>query len=114
MRRVPWTARRSNQSVLKEINPDYSVKVLMQKLNPRIWSLDVNSLLTGKELDSRQIQGRRRGRPRMRQWDSITDAMNMNLGKLWEMVRDRGLVYCSPSGLEELDTMRQLNKKRIR
>ena len=50
----------------------------------------------------------------MRQWDSITDAMNMNLGKLWEMVRDRGLVYCSPSGLEELDTMRQLNKKRIR
>ena len=61
-----------------------------------------------------KIEGRRRGRQKIRWLDGITDTMNMNLGKLWEMVRDRGLVYCSPSGLEELDTMRQLNKNRIR
>ena len=87
--KVPWTAR-SNQSVLREINPEYSLEGLMLELKLQYFayltgtddSLD-KSLILGK------TEGRRRGCQRMRWLDSITDAMNMNLGKLWEMVRDR-------------------------
>ena len=89
--RVPWTARRSNQSILREVNPEYSLERLMVKLKLQyfghlMWtdgSLE-KSLILGK------IEGRRRrGCQRMRWLDGITDAMNMNLGKLQEMVRDR-------------------------
>ena len=88
--RVPWTVRRSNQSVLQEINPEYSLEGLMLKLKLQYLGhlmQTANSL--EKSLMLGQIEVRRRGHQRMRWLDSITTAMNMNLGKLQEMVRDR-------------------------
>ena len=86
--RVPWTARRSNQSILREINPEYSLEGLMLKFQyfghlMGITNSSENSLMLGK------IEGRRRGHQRMRCLNGITDAMDMNLGNLWEIVRDR-------------------------
>ena len=104
--RVPWTARRSNQSILKEINPEYSLEGLMLKLKLQYFHhLMQRADSLEKTLMLGRIEGRRRrGQQRMRWLDGIPDSMHVNLSKLRELVKDREAWHTASHGVVKSQT----------